>query len=184
MECFIVAPSQSSPDFGRTLPAAILARGPALRLKCSTIGGGALGARSYVAGKSARRESPPMTVQAQAPARSLESELQALRAEPQRLQGEARARDEFLAVVAHELRAPVGAILGWVHLLARRGGEEEFRKGLEVIEQSAEVQGKLIQDLLVMSRMASNRMSFELAQVDLRGVIDAAVDAVRPAAEA
>jgi signal transduction histidine kinase len=87
-------------------------------------------------------------------------------------------------VVAHELRAPLGAILGWVHLLAQRGSEEEFRKGLEVIEQSAEVQGKLIQDLLVMSRMASNRMSFDLAQVDLREVIDAAVDAVRPAADA
>lgn len=113
-----------------------------------------------------------------------QSELQALRAEVRRLQAESRGRDEFLAIVAHELRAPLGAILGWVHLLARRGGEEEFEKGLEVIEQSVQVQGKLIADLLVLSRMSASGMSLEIAEVDVRGVIDAAVEAIRPAAAA
>ncbi|MEJ6022641.1 sensor histidine kinase [Ramlibacter sp. PS4R-6] len=126
-----------------------------------------------------------MTVQERSAAtRARDGEVRALRDELQRLQAESRGKDEFLAMVAHELRAPLGAILGWVHLLARRGGEEEFQTGLEVIEQAVAVQGKLIEDLLVMSRMASDRMALELAPVDLRGVIDAAVDAVRPVAAA
>jgi signal transduction histidine kinase len=123
-----------------------------------------------------------VSTQTNAPARARDGELQALRAEIQRLKAEGRSKDEFLAIVAHELRAPLSAILGWVHLLAQRGGEEEFRTGLEVIEQSVHVQGKLVEDLLVMSRMASNRMSLEFAEVDLRGVIDAAVESLRPAA--
>lgn len=125
-----------------------------------------------------------MTAQTRTPAAAHEGELRALREEVRRLRAEARARDEFMAILAHELRAPLGAILGWVHLLARRGGEEEFKKGLEVIEQSVQVQGKLVEDLLVMSRMASNRLTLQLDDVDLRGAVDAAVDAVRPAAAA
>jgi signal transduction histidine kinase len=113
-----------------------------------------------------------------------EHELNALRAEIQRLQAECRAKDEFLAGVAHELRAPLGAILGWAHLLARRGSDEEFHKGLEVIEQSVHVQAKLIEDLLVISRMGSNCIPLELGEVELQSVIEAAVDALRPAAEA
>jgi signal transduction histidine kinase len=115
-------------------------------------------------------------------ARGREAEVQALRAEIQRLKAESRGKDEFLAMLAHELRAPLAAIMGWVHLLAQRGSEEEFEKGLEVIEQSVQVQGKLIEDLLVMSRMSTNRMALEMTGIDLRGVIDAAVESVRPAA--
>src|SRR5881227_1034877 len=85
-------------------------------------------------------------------------------------------KDEFLAVVAHELRAPLGAILGWAHMLRRRGGEEELDRGLDVIEQSVNVQAKLIEDLLVMSRMAANTIRLDASAVDLRAVVDAAVE--------
>jgi signal transduction histidine kinase len=109
---------------------------------------------------------------AQAPSR--DDELQALHAQLQR-------KDEFLAVVAHELRAPLGAILGWAHMLRRRGGQEELEKGLDVIEQSVQVQAKLIEDLLMMSRMASNHVRLEMEPVDLRAVVSAAVETTRPA---
>lgn len=127
-----------------------------------------------------------MTVQAQ----SREAELEALRSQLQRLQAELAAersrserKDEFLAVVAHELRAPLGAILGWAHMLRRPGAREDFEKGLDVIEQCVNVQAKLIEDLIVMSRMASNKIRLDVQPVDLRPVLDASVDSVRPAAD-
>ena len=123
-------------------------------------------------------------------------ELQALRAHVQRLQADlaaarcerrdaeelARAKDEFLAMVAHELRAPLAAIVGWANMLREPGKEADVDSGLAVIEQSAQVQMKLIEDLLVMTRMASNHVSLDFELLDPRRVIDAAVDALVPAA--
>jgi signal transduction histidine kinase len=122
--------------------------------------------------------------QSQASSRTRDAEIQALRAEVQRLRAESRSKDEFLAIAAHELRAPLGAILGWVHLLARRGSEEEFQKGLEVIEQSVHVQGKLIEDLLDMSAIISGKARIELKEVDLAAIVRTAVETSRPAADA
>ena len=126
----------------------------------------------------------------------LEAELQALRAQVQRLAAElaaerharqraerdAQRKDEFLANVAHELRAPLGAILGWAHMLARRGGDEEFETGIEVIEQSVQVQAKLIDDLLAVSRMAAGKVDLQMELLDPRCFIDAAIDSLRPVA--
>jgi signal transduction histidine kinase len=128
--------------------------------------------------------------------RSLEAELQAMRSQLQRAQGElaaerearsraeeqASSKDDFIAMVSHELRAPLGAILGWAHLLRRRGGEEEFEQGLEIIEQSVHAQAKLIDDLLMMARMKSGRLRIDLELLDLRAAVDAAVESARPAA--
>jgi signal transduction histidine kinase len=111
----------------------------------------------------------------------LETELAAERALRLQAQQQCELKDEFLAVVAHELRAPLGAILGWAHLLRRRAGQEEFERGLDVIEQSVQVQARLIDDLLVASRMASDQIRLDLQPVDLLSVIDAAVETVRPA---
>jgi signal transduction histidine kinase len=93
-------------------------------------------------------------------------------------------KDEFLAIVSHELRSPLSAIAGWAHILQGGASPENFEKGLEVIEQSVRVQTKLIEDLLDISRMASGRMRLELQPVEPRSFIDAAVEATRPAAEA
>jgi signal transduction histidine kinase len=113
----------------------------------------------------------------------LQAELAAERAARQEAERRAGLKDEFLTVVAHELRAPLGAISGWAHMLrCRSGDEEELERGLDVIEQSAQVQAKLIEDLLVASRMASNRIRLDIRQVDLPALIDAAVESVRPAA--
>ena len=116
-----------------------------------------------------------------AAARKALRECEAARADAERTSA---LRDEFLAIVSHELRSPLGAILGWAHMLRRRGSEEEFNRGLDVIEQSVHLQAKLIEDLVDMSRMASGRIRLDMQAVEPRDFIDAAVESVRPAAEA
>ena len=116
-----------------------------------------------------------------AAAREALRECQAARANAERTSA---LKDEFLAIVSHELRSPLGAILGWAHMLRRRGGEEEFNRGLDVIEQSVQLQARLIEDLLDMSRMTSGQIRLDLQSVETRGLIDAAAEIVQPAAEA
>jgi signal transduction histidine kinase len=118
----------------------------------------------------------------QARLRSLQVELEAERQARAKAEHALLLKDEFLAVVSHELRSPLGAILGWAHMLRRRGSEEEFEKGLEVIEQSVQAQAKLIEDLLDMSRIASNRIRLDLELLEPRAFVEAAMEAVRPAA--
>jgi len=115
-----------------------------------------------------------------AAAREALRECEAARANAERISA---LKDEFLALVSHELRSPLGAILGWAHMLRRRGSEEEFNRGLDVIEQSVQLQAKLIEDLLDMSRMTSGQTRLDLQTLEPRGFIDAAVEIVRSGAE-
>ncbi|HEY8050508.1 MAG TPA: histidine kinase dimerization/phospho-acceptor domain-containing protein, partial [Ramlibacter sp.] len=85
---------------------------------------------------------------------NLQAELAARRAQGDEARQHGPAQDEFLAMLAHELRAPLSAILGWVHMLRDHPAPAELESGLAVIEQSAQVQLKLIDDLLVASRIA------------------------------
>ena len=96
-----------------------------------------------------------------------------------------RLKDEFLATVSHELRTPLTAILGWAHLL--RGGQldkEGATKALEVVERSARAQSQLIDDLLDVSRIITGKLRLDVRQVDPGSFIEAAVESVRPAADA
>jgi signal transduction histidine kinase/CheY-like chemotaxis protein len=96
-----------------------------------------------------------------------------------------RLKDEFLATVSHELRTPLTAILGWSNmLLARRRDEEMHDRGLEIIHRNAQAQNQLISDLLDVSRIISGKLRLDLRTVELPAVIEAAVEATRPAAEA
>jgi signal transduction histidine kinase len=103
----------------------------------------------------------------------------------QNVQEASRAKDEFLATLSHELRTPLNAILGWVRML-RTGklDESTFDRGLETIERNSKSQAQLIEDLLEVSRIISGRLRLELRPVDLVSIINAAVDAVRPAVDA
>ena len=95
-----------------------------------------------------------------------------------------RLKDEFLATVSHELRTPLTAILGWSNMLLTRGLDEEGReRALEVIHRNAQSQNQLISDLLDVSRIISGKLRLDLRTVDLPRVIEAAVEATRPAAE-
>ncbi|WP_374586436.1 ATP-binding protein [Pseudoduganella sp.] len=94
-------------------------------------------------------------------------------------------KDEFLATLSHELRTPLTAILGWSQVLRRgnRSPEEQLR-GLETIERNARAQAQLIEDLLDMGRITSGKVLLDMKLVQPSVVVDAALDAVRPAAEA
>ena len=95
------------------------------------------------------------------------------------------AKDEFLATVSHELRTPITAILGWTYMLANgQVSSEQQQKAFAVIERNARSQAQLIEDLLDISRITSGKMRIDFATVDLTVVIGAAVESVRPAAEA
>jgi PAS domain S-box-containing protein len=100
-------------------------------------------------------------------------------------QAASRAKDSFLAVVSHELRAPLNAILGWAAILRSPKADEATRvHAAETIERSAMVQSKLIEDLLDSARVARGQLRLEVQPVDLTAVIEAAVDVMHPAAEA
>jgi PAS domain S-box-containing protein len=96
-----------------------------------------------------------------------------------------RAKDEFLAVVSHELRTPLNAILGWAQMLrTRKLDSDDATRGLETIERNARLQSQLIEDLLDLSRIISGKLRLDVRRVELADVIEAALDVVRPAAEA
>ena len=94
-----------------------------------------------------------------------------------------RAKDEFLATVSHELRTPLTAILGWAQMLrSERLPAERVRHGMAVIERSAFAQSQLIDDLLDVSRIVSNRLRVTREPVKMADVVETALDAVRPQA--
>jgi signal transduction histidine kinase/DNA-binding response OmpR family regulator len=96
-----------------------------------------------------------------------------------------RAKDEFLAVVSHELRTPLNAILGWAKMLnAGSLSPEQSQKATATIERNAIAQAQLIDDLLDMSRVITGQMRLEREPVDVAAVLEAALDIVRPAADA
>ncbi len=97
-----------------------------------------------------------------------------------------RLKDEFLATMSHELRTPLNAILGWASLLQR--GEirdpEGIKRGLTTIERNAQAQARLIEDVLDVSRIISGKLRLDGGRVSLRRIANAALDVVRPAADA
>ncbi|WP_437682661.1 ATP-binding protein [Sorangium sp. So ce131] len=96
-----------------------------------------------------------------------------------------RLKDEFLAVLSHELRTPLNAILGWAHIASDAPADgATVRHALEVIRRNAAVQLRVIDDLLDVSRIVAGKMGIHAASVDLGDVLTAALDSVRPAAEA
>lgn len=111
----------------------------------------------------------------------LESERMA-RAEAERT---SNMKDEFLATLSHELRTPLSAILGWAQVL-RRGtrGPDDLQRGLQTIERNARAQAQLIEDLLDMSRITSGKVMLDIQTVAPSVFIDAAIETLRPAAEA
>ncbi|MEG4105344.1 chemotaxis protein CheB [Microcoleus sp. S13_C5] len=96
-----------------------------------------------------------------------------------------RSKDEFLANLSHELRNPLTPILGWAQIL--RSGklkEPAFTKALEVIERSARAQSQLIEDILDISRITSGKLQLCICPIDLRLVVQAALEGVELSAEA
>ena len=95
-----------------------------------------------------------------------------------------RLKDEFVATLSHELRTPLNAIVGWASILRADRRGETITQGVEVIERNAKLQAQMIEELLDMSRIISGKLLFELAPTDVAKLVEAAVAAVRPTADA
>ncbi len=108
-----------------------------------------------------------------------------LRQQAEQLEQTNRIKDEFLAILSHELRSPLNSILGWAKLLRSRTFDEAtISKALETIERNATMQTRLIEDLLDISRIIRGKTSLNICAVDLALTVEAAIDTVRLAAQA
>jgi PAS domain S-box-containing protein len=122
-------------------------------------------------------------------AKKARAEAEHAAAENERLYKQAeessRLKEEFLATISHELRTPLSAILGWARML-RLGqlSAENSAKALETIERNARAQAQLVDDLLDVSRIITGKLRMDVRPAAPNSFIDAAVDAVRPAADA
>ena len=96
-----------------------------------------------------------------------------------------RAKDQFLALLSHELRTPLNAVYGWARMLqSGQVREEAAARALDAVVRNANAQVQLIDDLLDVSRVITGKMRLDVRPLDLEAVVEAALDAVRPAAEA
>lgn len=96
-----------------------------------------------------------------------------------------RLKDEFLATISHELRNPLNAIMGWAHMM-RLGNltPANTERAVETIYRNAKSQAQLVADLLDVSRIISGKLRLDVRTVDLINVVNAAIDSIRPAADA
>jgi len=96
-----------------------------------------------------------------------------------------RTKDVFLAMLSHELRNPLNAILGWAVVLRTRADplDIDLAKGLAIIERNARAQATLINDVLDVARITSGKFMLDILRVDLLALVSAAVEAVRPSAD-
>jgi len=96
-----------------------------------------------------------------------------------------RAKDQFLALVSHELRSPLSVILNWATLLSR--GEPDvstLKRGLDAIERNARVQSRLVDDILDEVRTQTGKLRLELVELDARPILSTVLEGVAPAARA
>jgi PAS domain S-box-containing protein len=117
--------------------------------------------------------------------RQLKQALSEARAAKKQAEEANRLKDEFLATISHELRTPLTSMLGWVRML--RDGRltaTGSAKALETIERNVKSQAQLIEDLLDISRIVSGKMHLDVRPTQPASVVNAAVEAIKPAAEA
>jgi signal transduction histidine kinase/CheY-like chemotaxis protein len=96
-----------------------------------------------------------------------------------------RAKDDFLATASHELRTPLNAILGWAKMLQSGAlATRDYQRAIDSIERNARAQVRLIEDILDGSRIITGNLHLEIRPLDLTALVQAALDAVRPAADA
>lgn len=110
------------------------------------------------------------------------------RAEAERMRAVAeaanRSKDEFLTMVSHELRSPLNIVLGYIRLMRSSPGDGEFvANAVAIIERNARAQLQIVEDLLDSARVITGRLRLEAQPTDLAPAIEAAIEAIRPAAE-
>jgi signal transduction histidine kinase len=149
-----------------------------------------LGAATFVVSDVGRRHTKSDLAVAKALGRHIAVGLEDARhcAEAERARDRAdaanRAKDVFLATLAHELRSPMGAILQWCHMLREQGLDARRARAVTAIEGSVRLQLRLVEDILDVSRVTSGKLALRMERTDLGAIVRAAVDAVQPAAAA
>lgn len=117
--------------------------------------------------------------------RELQIALNALQKQTEELEQANRLKDEFLAIVSHELRTPLNSIVGWAEALRTRKFDEVVTaRALETIERNARLQSQLIENLLDISRLLRGKLLLNKQPVNLRSVIETAVQTIQPEATA
>lgn len=96
---------------------------------------------------------------------------------------QSRIKDEFLATLSHELRTPMNAILGWLSMLTSGRGVQDPAEAMAVIQRNAQMQAKLIEDLLEMNKLTSGTIALDFERVSLTTAVEAAVQSIRPTAD-
>lgn len=127
-----------------------------------------------------------LEVQQQA-AQLIAKNAEIMRAQAARQQAEEanRLKDEFLAIVSHEVRTPLNSILGWSQLLLKREFDAATtRRALETIARNAQAQAELIEDILDISRLMRGKVELSVQSIDLASLIHAAIESISPQAEA
>src|SRR5215469_11522713 len=95
-----------------------------------------------------------------------------------------RLKDDFLSTLSHELRTPLTSIIGWTSLLREGQLEATASRAIATIERNARTQQRLIEEILDVSRIASGKFTFTPSTLELQPIIAAAIDSIRPTAEA
>ncbi|WP_414550871.1 ATP-binding protein [Anabaena sp. CCY 0017] len=111
--------------------------------------------------------------------------ITSLQQQTEQLREANRMKDEFLAILSHELRSPLNAILGWAQLLrSRKLSDIQIAKAMETIERNARMQTQLVEDLLDISRMIRGNLHLNVCTCDLVPLIESAIETVHLAAQA
>ena len=111
--------------------------------------------------------------------------IDSLQQQTEQLREANRMKDEFLAILSHELRSPLNAILGWAQLLrSRKLSDIQIAKAMETIERNARMQTQLVEDLLDISRMIRGNLHLNVCTCDLVPLIESAIETVHLAAQA
>ncbi|AKJ30619.1 chemotaxis protein methyltransferase CheR [Caldimonas brevitalea] len=114
-----------------------------------------------------------------------EALLERERAARAEAEASASAKDEFLAVVSHELRSPLNAIRGWAHVLRQAGNLSQAQlRALDAIDRNTQAQARMVDDLLDTQRILRSKLDLETRSAPLAPMVEQAIDNVRPAAEA
>jgi signal transduction histidine kinase/ActR/RegA family two-component response regulator len=116
---------------------------------------------------------------------ALEQQLKELRTAREESEAANRTKDQFLATLSHELRTPLNAVFGWARMMQTGHiPPQGHARALDAIIRNADAQLRLIDDLLDISRIVAGKLRLDVQSVDLKSVVENALDAVRPAAHA
>ena len=97
---------------------------------------------------------------------------------------QSRLKDDFLATLSHELRTPMNVILGWLKILASGKPVRDLNATLSVLLRNAQLQARLIDDLLDMNRLSGGTMELEIGRVDVTAILQTTIESLKPAADA